>query len=157
MQRRFCFSKQPPFSLQLMSARVTKYPSSRSKLYAASVFTLALLILVVTCPLKRMVQGNLSASSSAQKFHRVTVHSSVAAEYTATASCCALKKKEYLIQGSVVKIGVPSPNSLVPYLTVVQGFGVHYFLSRADHEAPSFTPTASLSLPLFLQHLRLLI
>lgn len=140
-----------------MNARVTKYHSSRSKLYAAGVFTLALLILVVTCPLKRMVQGNLTANTSAQKFHRATVHQSIATEYTATASCCALKQKGHLVQGSVLKIGVPSPMGVVPYLTVVQGFGIHYFLSRADRELPFIAPTASLSLPLFLQHLRLLI
>lgn len=138
-----------------MSARVTPYQSSRRKLYAAGVLALAFLMLVVTCPLKRMVQGHHTVSTSAQKFHRATIWQSVATEYTAMASCCALKKKEYVIQGSIVKLGVPSSHSIVPYLTIVQGFGIHYFLSRADDESPSFIPAASLSLPLFLQHLRL--
>lgn len=138
-----------------MNARVIKYHSSRRKLSAAGVFTLALLVLVITCPLKRMLQGNLSASASTQKFSRSTVHQSTAADYTTTASCCALKNKEHVIHSSIVKPGVPSPASLVPYLTVVQGFGIHYFLSRVDNESASFTPTASLSLPLFLQQLRL--
>lgn len=138
-----------------MNARVTPYQSSCSKLYAAGVFTLALLMLVVTCPLKRMVKGHHTVSTSAQKFHRVTVQQSVATEYTAMASCCALKERAQVIQGSTVKLSVPSPNSIVPYLTIVQGFGIPYFLSRADDESPSFTPAASLSVPLFLHHLRL--
>ncbi|HEY1114673.1 MAG TPA: hypothetical protein VGE66_13970, partial [Chitinophagaceae bacterium] len=134
---------------------VSPYHSSRSKLYAAGVFTLALLVLVITCPLKRMVQQNLTASASTQKFNRPVVHQSVAVDYSDTVSCCALKKKEHVIQASVVNPGVPSPARLVPYLTVVQGFGIHYFLSRDDHESPAFSLTVSLSLPLFLQHLRL--
>lgn len=155
LQRRFWLCNRPPFSLQHMNARVPKNPSSDSKLFAAGIFTLALLMLVVTCPLKRMVQVNLSANTTAQKFHHATVHYSAATEHTAVASCCALKKKEHMLQGSVVKIRVPSPNSIVPYLTVVQGFGIHYFLSRAGREHSSILPAASLSLPLFLQHLRL--
>lgn len=138
-----------------MKASVTPYQSSRRKLYAAGVFALALLMLVVTCPLKRMVQGHHTVSTSAQKFHRATVQQSAAIEYTATASCCALKERAQVIQGSTVKLGVSSPNSIMPFLTIVQGFGIHYFLSRVDQGFPSFTTAASLSLPLFLQHLRL--
>lgn len=140
-----------------MKVQVSKYNVARRKLTAAGVLALALLVLVVSCPLKRMMHGNLSASTAAQKFHRSTVHPSIAADYSATASCCALKKKAQVIQERAVQPGVPSPASLVPYLTVVQGFDIHYFLSGTGNEYPSLTPAASLAVPLFLQHLRLLI
>lgn len=136
-----------------MNARVAKYHPFHRKLYAAGVFTLALLILVVTCPLKRMMQGG-APGSAVQKFSRSTVHPSAATYATAT-SCCALKNKEPLIQSSVIKLGGPSPAGIVPYLVVVQGFAIHYFLSTVDNTALSYLPTPSLSLPLFLQHLRL--
>lgn len=138
-----------------MSAGLTKYFPSHRKMYAAGVFTLALLVLLLSCPLKQVVNGNFIPGTSGQKFARSGFSQSHAAEYKAEASCCALKKKDNLALASATKVDAPS--GLHPFLPAVQGFGIHYFLSRLRHDFAATPSSLFVSLPLFLQHLRLLI
>lgn len=103
------------------------------------------------------MQGNINTDSVAQKLIRVNPHQSHAAAYTEATSCCTVSKKDTWLQASVVKLSVPASFNWFSSFSDAQGFDVFYFLSRSYKPFVSLSLSTLSALPLFLQHLRLLI
>lgn len=129
------------------------YATTKGKL--AFLFLLATLMLVVSCPVKRLLQAQSSVQAWAQKSvkwngagRQETVHKNT--------SCYVQKQKI-----TRVEIAVSNQEQQTPGFSsdqnVQAGFGLHYFLSGTEMHASSAISTSVSPLPLFLQHRRLLI
>ncbi|MBN8717988.1 hypothetical protein SAMN05444410_101367 [Hydrobacter penzbergensis] len=130
----------------------TLYHNGR-KVSSAMIFVLAVLLLVVSCPLKRFLQTNAGSSITFQKGTKAQTITNT--NYKA-ASCCSIKKKVVLVEAAKLKQTKPASTLLTIY-NQQSGFSIHHYLSSLDaHVYPSGSIKLS-SLPLFLQHRRLLI
>lgn len=130
----------------------TSYNSGR-KITSALVFALAVLLLVVSCPLKRFLQLNTGSSISFRK--GTSLQTATSTNYQA-ASCCSIKKKIVLVEASKSKQAKPTAHVFVIH-TEQSGFEIHDYLSRTDVNLHLTLPARLSPLPLFLQHRRLLI
>lgn len=134
------------------------YSSRKITVYSAILSALALLILVVSCPLKQLLQENLvSNSSHAVRTNQTNTSQNSNTDYSAQDNCCNVRNNTVLIQPDLsqqVKLPVPLYFSNIIELP---GFDVNYFLSRIKNNTTTLLSSNLSSLPLFLQHLRLLI
>jgi hypothetical protein len=120
---------------------------------SALLFALAVLLLVVSCPVKRFL--NLNYTSSTQQSSKQENQSGKTAIYNIT-SCCSLKQKIILVKGSFKKQYAPA-HEIVLTSNRQYGFDINYFLSRIRSNHLRSAHTTLFSPPLFLQHRRLLI
>lgn len=121
----------------------------------ALLFLLATLMLVVSCPFKRLLQTESNAQASSPSSTKWNGADRKVAAYQAACSC-AQKQKITLVKIDVSKQKLPASDFLADQ-NGQTGFSLHYFLSGLEKE---YNPVASTSvppLPLFLQHRRLLI
>jgi hypothetical protein len=141
-----------------MNKRAHKLYTLGRKFSAAGLCALAILILVVSCPLKRALQNNaaLFTASSAQKSYRIAYQNTTSARFTKQLTCCAVQKKT-ISETVMLKVKqVLSPFYMVGDINH-STFEIAYLLSRIKQE-PGFTIVFNTAyLPLFLQHRRLLI
>lgn len=129
-----------------------------NKIFSALSVALAVLILVVSCPVKRLLQNNfVSISTTATKSsqtnlnQRSSADNSIAGNCSITAHNTVLAKQDLSKQN---KLPLPyHPSSII----AEAGFDLNYFLTGLNPGSLRSANTLYRSIPLFLQHLRLLI
>jgi uncharacterized protein (UPF0333 family) len=132
------------------------YSTGKAKLSLAFLFALAVLLLVVSCPLKRLLPSNYVVyNSTATRTNQTNISTRSAAQLASIENCCAIKKKAVFVQSNLVQeIKLSSP-LYVSNLYTERGFDIHYSLSRIKNKPAYLVSSNTSSLPLFLQHLRL--
>jgi uncharacterized protein (UPF0333 family) len=134
------------------------YSTGKAKLSLAFLFALAVLLLVVSCPLKRLLQSNdIVKTSTATRINQTNISSSSSAQRASIENCCALKKRGVFVQSNLLQKVKPLLPLYVSNLYTERGFDIHYSLSRIRNEAAYVVSSNTSSLPIYLQHLRLLI
>lgn len=136
----------------------TRNTTYQKKVWSASLFALAILVLVVSCPLKRFLINNYVSQTSIPSKSSQTSST----QYSKTlfgdySNCCEAKNKTPLFQ--VVKSQQHKVDAPVFTINIFNhtGYYIHSFLNgnTADYNvAPDSDHT---SLPIFLQHRSLLI
>ncbi|RPD51173.1 hypothetical protein [Paracnuella aquatica] len=122
---------------------------------SALVLLLAVLMLVVSCPFKRLLRAETGVQTNAQK----TIKRQCAEQTAAVVQhnvCCGQKQKITLVQLHDNKQELPAAD-FVADLDRQAGFAIQYFLSGTDEAIQTAISSAPSLLPLFLQHRRLLI
>lgn len=140
-----------------MNNKPHKLSSLRRKFSAAGLCALAILIMVVSCPIKRVLQNSdfLFTSISTDKNHRIANNHTASAHYTKQLTCLAVQKKTI---SEAVHLKVKQV--LSPFYLAGEdrsSFEIAYFLSRLKQERGFATLFKTSHLSLFLQHRRLLI
>jgi len=135
------------------------YTSQKVTVFTALMFVLAVLMLVVSCPVKRLLQRNFVTNATSQvRTNEINSNQPSSANYNATASCVAIEKKVNLVNTSLLQQFKILPASLLPaHLNEQAGFGIYYFLSGISGKYVVLVFISLSSLPLFLQYRRLLI
>jgi uncharacterized protein (UPF0333 family) len=135
----------------------TIYSISKSKLSLAFLFALAVLLLVVSCPLKRLLQSNYVVyNSTATRTNQTNINTDSAAQHASIENCCTIKKAVFVQSNLVQKIKLSSP-LYISNLYTERGFDIHYSLSRIKNKPAYLVSSNTSLLPIYLQHLRLLI
>ena len=135
----------------IRSAHKPSYQKQRFT--SAILFALAILIIVVSCPLKRMLNSTASASP---RIAYVSVNQSISVAAPSQVSCCALKAKVTLLHAELKAQETPLPVPLIASISW-SGFYIPYCLSGTPQTYYATATCLSFNLPLFLQHRRLLI
>lgn len=135
------------------------YSSRKITVYSAILSALALLILVVSCPLKQLVQENLASNSShAVRTNQANINQNSNIDNSAQDNYCGARGNTVLVNNDLSQqVKLPAP---LYFSNIIElpGFDVKYFLSRIkNNNYTTLIPSNYSSLPLFLQHLRLLI
>ena len=136
----------------IRSAHRTSYQKQRVS--SAILFALAILVIVVSSPLKRIFNSATSTSSPRIAYFSVSQSARVATPFQV--SCCALKAKVTLLGAELKAQKTPLPLPLIAFISL-SGFDIPYFLSGTPQTYHTTEIVLSSSLPLFLQHRRLLI
>lgn len=127
-------------------------------IYSALVFSLAVLLLVVSCPVKRALQsGFASHASPVSRTNQTNINEQTNAGIDGTANCLTFQKKTVFVTSGwlqKVQIAIPFYFSDVANAT---GFDIYDYLSRLQTKPAHVISFNTSSLPLYLQHLRLLI
>ena len=137
-----------------MNSHLHKKSFSRSRSAAVGLMTLAVLLLVFSCPVKRILNSNIAASVFQQKTNKITVNQQNTSQYTNAESCWSLKQTTLFVKTAIAK-QLPAAAVYFPAALKVAGFDIHYFLSGTLKTDRSFVSSDLTRLPLFLQHLRL--
>jgi uncharacterized protein (UPF0333 family) len=134
------------------------YSTGKAKLSLALLFALAVILLVVSCPLKRLLQNNdIVSTATTTRTNQTNISSSSSTQRASVENCCALKKRAVFAETNLVqKVKLSSP-LYVSNLLTERGFDIHYSLSRIKDEPAYVVSFNTSSLPIYLQHLRLLI
>lgn len=131
--------------------------SQKATVYTAFMFALAVMLLVVSCPLKRILQNDFSNSASSVRTNQTNINQATASDYYASTYACGIKQEVQLTKfHSSQQVNVPAYPDL-SYISIQSGFGLNYFLSGISYKNTILSKSIISSLPLFLQHLRLLI
>jgi hypothetical protein len=136
-----------------MNTGSNKIAFATNKGRTAFLFLLAVLMLVVSCPFKRLLQAENNLQTSQQSVKGNGAERKVATYQNACS--CAQKQKITLVKFEIGKQQLPVPEFLAEY-NFQTGFSIPYFLSGTEKQYQLFSATSP-SLPLFLQHRRLLI
>lgn len=126
-----------------------------SRLYKAVLLAIAVL-LIVSCPLKRMMQENFLPLSLAKKGIQINPRQDSSAEYASQIFSCVAENESLFTQSTVNKKQILP---LQPFFAEKSetGYALHYFLSGIEKASIAYVNTTLSNLPLFLQHRRLLI
>lgn len=130
----------------------------KANIYKALIFALAILVLLVSCPVKRLVLTNFdstSTSSSHTKSSRTNSYQGNNVEINATATCSIEKDKSDVVESDISqkhKLHLPL---YLANINAQSGFNINYFLSRIDFGSITSIYAQHVTLPLYLQHLRL--
>jgi len=129
----------------------------KAKVSSVLLFSLAFLLLIVSCPLKRFLKNSFSATStSATRNNQTNINQRTVTNYSnAFNSCAVLEETVFttdLSQQATLQAPVYFSN-----ITNEPGYSTHYFLSRINYTNNLSSVSLNSTLPLFLQHLRLLI
>ena len=154
----FFNNKQLTFA-QMNTSANTIFSPRKATVYTALTFALAMLVLVVSCPVKRLLLTNFNstASSSPTKSSRTNIYQGANIENNATANCYTENDKTAVVESDISqkhKLTLPLYLSNINNQT---GFDINYFLSRISYNSTQSVASQHSTLPLFLQHLRLLI
>ncbi len=121
---------------------------------SAFLFALAVLLLVASCPLKRLLRNN---SSSSVRSNQTDINKRTNTGYNTVDNCYAVKKKTALIKsGSSEKVVFFTP-SYLSNVSNASGFNINYYIRGINYKWGHLAFSNPSSIPLFLQHLRLLI
>lgn len=138
-------------------------PINKSKLFlkrkvsAGLLFILAFTLLFVSCPVKKLLLRNFTSHTSPiAGNHDTNVHSGTHANYIAENEHCSFAKNAVVTTDLVRHIDI-KPRVYSLNNANATGFKINYFLSGLNENSRSLIVTKNLSVPLFLQHLRLLI
>lgn len=153
LKRFFSFLKSAPVILQNMNASANKQNTIGRRFSSALLFALAVLLLAVSCPVKRFFNTNFA--NATQQSSKEESQPGKAAKYQSI-SCCSLKHKTILVKASFKKQNAPVPDVVLTGNSQ-SGFDINYFLSRTRNNHFRSAHSTVSSLPLFLQHRRLLI
>ena len=131
--------------------------SPRKAIHTALTFALAMLVLVVSCPVKRLLSTNFSSTSSSTKSSLTNIYQSANIQNNATATCSIENGKTFVVESDISqKHKLPLP-FYPSNINNQAGFDINYFLSGINYNRTQPVASLPVSLPLFLQHLRLLI
>ncbi|MGZ8516769.1 MAG: hypothetical protein ACXWWD_05435 [Chitinophagaceae bacterium] len=135
--------------------RITGY---QTNIYSAALFALAILVLVVSCPLKRLfINNHVSQTSVASKFNRTNNNQYFSILYSSHTTYCADKNKTPILQADKsqhTKVVAPAFTINIFNHT---GYCIHSFLDGIKTDHNSAPDSGYSSLPLFLRHRSLLI
>lgn len=139
-----------------MNTLIHKHYFISRRIFAAGLCIVALLVAVISCPVKKIKQGQnfFTSLSSAQNADQALAQASTSANYTQKA-CCAVKQQTLSINAHQQQAQAPSPDAV--FFHEASGFAINYFLSGTSYQSHSQTSAHPALLPLFLQHRRLLI
>jgi hypothetical protein len=125
---------------------------------SASLFATAVLLLIVSCPLKRLLQGSPATySNSAVRTNQTNINERSNAGYNIADDCGAISKKIDVVKTNLSQKVVVSSPSYLSKVSDASGFDINYYLSEINYKAAPVETDNPSSLPLFLRHLRLLI
>jgi len=133
----------------------TRYLFLKRKVSTALLFVVAFLFLIVSCPLKKLLLKDVSSHFSALTgSNKTNINQSNTIHY-AVANCPVAKDPFFTTDLQQEKIQAPVYLLNNPNAT---GFKINYFLNATNGNGHSlFASSATSSVPLFLQQLRLLI
>ena len=131
------------------------YSSLKININSTFLFALAVL-LVVSCPLKRILQINVTSNySPVTKISQTNINKSTDADFGASDTCCALKKKTLFDKSTLTQ----KVQRVIPFyfsdVTNATGFNINHYLSRMHRQPAYVISSPHSSLPSYLQHLRL--
>lgn len=114
------------------------------------------MILVLSCPLKKLLQNNYVSNSSATgKIGQTNNIQGSIVDYHSTDNCLIVTKEIFLVKTDLSKqINFSDPLYLTN-ITRQPGFDINYFLSGVSYDYTHLVSYHYSTLPLFLQHLRL--
>jgi hypothetical protein len=123
---------------------------------SALMFSLALLILVVSCPLKRLLTDGMATSTSVPRSNQTNNNQHSVKNYSDEFNSCSISDRPVFTSDLLHTVKVQAP---VYFQNIFNepGYNIHYFLSGINYRYHSSTASLNSPLPLFLQHLRLLI
>ncbi|KIC90505.1 hypothetical protein [Flavihumibacter sp. ZG627] len=129
-----------------------------NKIFSALSVAVAVLILVVSCPVKRLLQNNfVSVSTTATKSSQTNLNQRSFADYSTAGNCSLAAQYTVLVKQDLSKQD-QLPNPFHPSnIADEAGFDSNYFLNGLNPGSLTSANTLQRSIPLFLQHLRLLI
>jgi hypothetical protein len=137
-----------------MNTGINKKALSTNKGRTAFLFLLAVLMLVSSCPFKRLLQTENKLQSSQQPV-KLNGDARKISEYQ-NSSNCTQKPNITLSEFNPGKQQVPA-HSLLTEQDFQSDLSIHYFLSGTQKQHSSNVPYPPSSVPLFLQHRCLLI
>lgn len=132
------------------------YFFSKGSVASVLMFALALLILVVSCPLKRFLTNSAPTSSSVTRSNQTNIKEHSVTKYSNDFSICSVSDEPVLTSDLSHSVKVQAP---VYFQNIFNepGYHIHYFLSGINSSYYLSSASPNSSLPIFLQHLRLLI
>lgn len=130
----------------------------QKNIVSAALFALAMLVLVISCPLKRLLTNNyVSQSSTLPKSNQTSSNQYATILNSIHTNCCFAKNKISFFQDEKSH----SQNIYIPtFCTIISNDTEHYFHSFLDGNKQNYKFAANAEqhvLPLFLQHRSLLI
>ncbi len=156
----FTCGKLSMFIFAGMKTSANNFSSARKPAVCSAVlFALAIMIPVVSCPLKKLLHSEyIPGSSLPARTNETNTSQRTSNDYNAAANnCYAARNKIFLTNSySLQRVKVPAGGDL-SYTTTRAGFESNYFLNSTHPPAGISVFTHRSELPLFLQHLRLLI
>lgn len=130
----------------------------KATIYTALTFALAITVLVLSCPLSRLLQSDFVLNASnATKANQTKINQRTGVHYSFTDKCSIAAEGTVLIKPVVAQ----QPKLRLPLylsnITSQTGFDINSFLSRINYSHIQLVSSQHSTFPLFLQHLRLLI
>ncbi|CAN5468113.1 hypothetical protein BH11BAC3_BH11BAC3_46540 [soil metagenome] len=143
-----------------MNTGANNFSSPRkSSFYSAVLFLLAVMILVVSCPLKKLLQNNYTSGSSLPlRTNSININQRSSNDHSVAMNNCYAANDKIVLTKShpSQQVKLPAGSNLF-YISIRAGIGVNYFLNSTQRLSGVTVSTHRSDLPLFLQHLRLLI
>ncbi len=135
------------------------FSTSKATAYSAVLFALALTMLIVSCPLKKFLQSDhIAGSSLPVRTNQTNINLQNEDDINSVANSCYAAKNKIVLTKSYAsqRVKLLAGNEL-SYISIQAGFGLNYFLNSTQPLSGVTVSTHRSDLPLFLQHLRLLI
>ena len=133
------------------------YSSQKANVYTVFMAALAVIILFVSCPLKRVLQNDFAAGSSTPvRTNQTNINQPTTSDFYASNEVCGVNQKAELTKFKTSQKVIPAFTNL-SHISLQSGFDINYLLSRIKDEPAYSVSSKTTSLPLYLQHLRLLI
>lgn len=130
---------------------------AKANVSSALLFSLAFLLLIVSCPLKRFLKNSFSATStSATRGNQTNINQRTVANYNNAVSGCPVLEEAVFTTDLSQQVKL---QTLVYFSNIINepGYNTHYFLSGITYSYNPSSASLNSSLPFFLQHLWLLI
>jgi len=132
------------------------YSFLKTKVSPALLFGLAFLLLFISCPVKKLLLRNFSSNtSSVARSNETNINKSSKANAVMNENC-SFAKKPFFTAGLAYHVNIQPPVYFLNSSNAA-GFKINYFLNGLNGNYHPLTTHKNLSVPLFLQHLRLLI
>ena len=130
----------------------------QKKIGSVALFALAILILVVSCPLKRLLSNNAVSKTPKALESKQTKNNQYLSKLYSTNTTCSAQKNETLIFQAY---NAPHKNAEDHIITInilnYNGYHFHSFSDGIESEFYVAPASGYNSIPLFIQHRRLLI
>lgn len=132
------------------------YLSSKARFSPALLFSLAFLLLIVSCPVKRFLKHSFNAAATSAVANQNSSNRHSVTNYKSAFNICSVSKEAVFITDFSPQSTIQAP---VYFANIINepGYNIHYFLSGINYSYSSPFASLNSSVPLFLQHLRLLI
>ena len=138
-----------------MNTGINKNALIKNKGKTAFLFLLAALMLVVSCPFKRLLQAENNLPASTHQSIKGNNAERQGSQYK-NISCCAQKQQITIAKSAISKQQLPATDFLESK-NFQHSFAIYYFLNGTDKHYSYPVTTSISSSSLFLQHRRLLI
>lgn len=137
-----------------MYTSINSTTSLRNKRHTKVLLALSVVMLILSCPLKRILQVNLNTPVSVERVFKQKSGSATSIRYNFNSSCSPDQNTVVALESKFSSH--PKPHQNFAEFTAQSGFDIPYSLSRSKRLVanPEFQLS---SLPLFLRHRSLLI